>query len=76
MTAFFLDKFTARCNCLPSFKKSIERNTNIVHHRKVNICEEDVKSFGSMRAPQQVFDNDYKDRCVEFCGLIVMLNMV
>ena len=73
---FVLDKFTVRCNCLPSFKKSIERNTNVVYHRKVNMCEEDVKSFGSMRTTQQVFDNDNKDRCVEFCGLIVMQNMV
>ena len=39
------------------------------------MCEEDVKLFESMRTTQQVFDNDNKDRCVEFCGLIVMQNM-
>ena len=41
----------------------------------MNICEEDVKLFESMRTTQQVFDDDYKDRSVEFCGLIVMQNM-
>ena len=34
-----------------------------------------MKLFESMRTTQQVFDNDNKDRCVEFCKLIVMQNM-